>query len=106
MTAAEARGLSLSTPARFEAVAGQGIRAAVDGRQVLVGNPKFLHREGVALDSVISPATPETDAKTTMWLAVDGQVHGAIAVSDTIKDSSPSAVSGLQQLGLKVLLIR
>lgn len=106
VTAAKRQGLSLTSPERFDAVAGQGVSAHVESRRVLLGNQSFLQREGVQLNGLTEQvALLQADAKTTMWLAVDGEATGAIAVADTIKDSSAVAVRRLQDLRLQVLLI-
>jgi Cu+-exporting ATPase len=71
--AAEARGLALSSPEEFEAVAGHGIIAVVDGQRVLVGNRRLMEREGVALNGLGERAAElEAAARTTMWVAVSG----------------------------------
>jgi Cu+-exporting ATPase len=69
--AAEARGLALSSPEQFEAIAGHGIITVVDGRRVLVGNRRLMEREGVALNGLGERAAElEAAARTTMWVAV------------------------------------
>ena len=69
--AAEARGLALSSPEQFEAIAGHGISAVVDGQRVLVGNRRLMEREGVALNGLAERAEEmEAAARTTMWVAV------------------------------------
>ncbi len=106
VAAAEARGLSPERSQVVEAVAGHGIRAEVDRQRVLLGSLRFMQREGVALNGLAEQvATLQAEAKTTMWLAVEGEAWGAIAVSDTIKPSSATAVRALRDLGLEVLLI-
>ncbi len=105
--AAEARGLALSSPQRFEAVAGHGIVATVDGQRVLVGNQRLLEREGVAPGAglVERAAALEAAAQTVMWVAVDGRAAGLISVADTIKDGSAEAVRALRDLGLTVVML-
>ena len=106
VTAAESQGLPLSAPEGFEAIAGHGIRSQVESQRVLLGNQRFMRAEGVRLNGLASRAASlEADAKTTMWLAVDGEAQGVIAVADTVKDSSAAAILALRKLGLKVLLI-
>ena len=76
--AAEARGLALSSPEQFEAVAGHGIITVVDGQRILVGNRRLMEREGVALNGLAGRAAElEATARTTMWVAI-----GDIAVGD------------------------
>ena len=81
--AAEARGLALSSPEQFEAVAGHGIITVVNGQRVLVGNRRLMEREGVALNGLAGRATElEAAARTTMWVAVGDVAIGDIAVGD------------------------
>ena len=75
--AAEARGLALAQPERFEAVAGHGIDAVVNGQRVLVGNRRLMEREGVALNGLAVRAEMlEAAARTTMWVAVEATADG------------------------------
>ncbi|WP_374687141.1 heavy metal translocating P-type ATPase [Promineifilum sp.] len=104
--AAEARGLALSQPERFEAVAGHGVAAVVDGRRVLVGNRRLMEREGVSLNGLGERAAAlEARARTTMWLAQDNEAVAVIGVADTIKDGSAEAVRALHELGLTVVMM-
>jgi P-type Cu+ transporter len=104
--AAVDRGLALSEPQDFEAVAGHGVVAAVDGRQVLVGSVRLLESRGVTLGGLDAAVDRlEGEAKTVMLVAVDGQAAGAIAVADTVKDGSAEAIRRMQDLGLEVIMI-
>jgi len=104
--AAKEQGLILSEPAGFQAIAGQGIQAAVDGRQVLVGTLRFLESSGIALSGLESEAARlEGEAKTAMLVAVDGQAAGVVAVADTVKDGSAEAIRQMQALGLEVVML-
>ena len=81
--AAEARKIGFSAPQHFEAITGQGVRAEIDGHHVLVGNRAFMVAEEVPLNGLESAAAQlQAEAKTAMWLAVDGQAWGIIAVAD------------------------
>ncbi|MFN2142628.1 MAG: heavy metal translocating P-type ATPase, partial [Candidatus Promineifilaceae bacterium] len=104
--AAADRGLGLSMPDSFEGIAGLGIAAEVDGSRVLLGNMRLMERENVALNGLGPRAkTLQDEAKTAMWLAVDGQAAALIAVADTIKDGSREAVARLQKMGLDVVMM-
>ena len=104
--AATERAIPLSAPQRFEAIAGQGIRAEIDGRTVLLGNLSLMTSQQVHLNGLESDAQRlQQEAKTTMWLAVDGRASGVIAVADTIKDGSIEAVQQLHDLGLTVVMM-
>jgi Cu+-exporting ATPase len=104
--AAQEAGLALSEPAHFEGIAGHGISAQVEGRKVLLGNLRLMEREQVALNGLGPKAQQlQAEAKTAMWLAVDGQASALIGVADTVKDGSRQAVEELKQLGLLVVMM-
>ncbi len=104
--AAQAKALALATPTTFEAIAGHGIAAEVDGQKVLLGNLRLMEREQVHLNGLAPKATQlQNEAKTAMWLAVDGQASAIIAVADTIKDGSKEAVAKMKKLGLTVVMM-
>ncbi len=104
--AAQVAGLSLSDPEDFEAIAGQGIAATVDGRKVLVGSRRLLDSRGAVLnglDGVLDLL--EGEAKTAMLVALDGEAIGVVAVADTVKDGSAAAIRRMQELGLEVVML-
>lgn len=104
--AANERGLALSEPTLFEGIAGHGIAAQVDGRSVLLGNLRLMQRENVYLNGLEAKANELQDqAKTAMWLAVDGQAAALIAVADTIKEGSKEAIQAMHQMGLTVVMM-
>ncbi|MGH2401496.1 MAG: heavy metal translocating P-type ATPase [Candidatus Limnocylindria bacterium] len=99
---AEAAGVVPSEATTFEAVAGRGIRATVDGSTVIAGTASFLRGEG------IDPAPlGDTDlgAASPVLVARDGQLIGLIGLADTVKAASAQAVSRLQRAGLEVWMI-
>ncbi|MEZ4859875.1 MAG: heavy metal translocating P-type ATPase [Caldilineaceae bacterium] len=103
---AKEKGLTLSEPSGFEGIAGHGIAATVDRRKVLLGNLRLMEREGVHLNGLGPQATQlQDEAKTAMWMAVDGQASALIGVADTIKDGSKEAVAALHKLGLTVVMM-
>jgi Cu+-exporting ATPase len=104
--AAQARGLSLAQPDRFEAIAGHGIVADVEGHQVALGNLKMMDQHSVHLNGLVAEAERlASEAKTAMWVAVDGEAAGVIAVADTIKLGSKAAVENMHRLGLQVVMM-
>ncbi|GAB4536127.1 MAG: heavy metal translocating P-type ATPase [Anaerolineae bacterium] len=104
--AAQARGLSLAQPDRFEAVAGHGVVADVEGHQVVLGNLKLMHERSIHLNGLGAEADRlASEAKTAMWVAIDGVAAGLIAVADTIKPGSKEAVAKMHRLGLKVVMM-
>jgi Cu+-exporting ATPase len=104
--AANERLIPLKEPQRFEAIMGQGVRAEVDGKLVLLGNLTLMTEQNVHLNGLEAEAKRlQAEAKTAMWLAVDGQASGVIAVADTIKDGSIEAVQRLRELGITVVMM-
>ncbi len=104
--AAQERGLALAEPEAFEALAGQGIVAQVDGREVAMGNLKLMTPQAVDLNGLAPEAQRlQSEAKTAMWVAVDGEAAGVIAVADTIKVGSKEAIAEMHRLGLKVVML-
>ncbi|RME07217.1 MAG: copper-translocating P-type ATPase [Bacteroidetes bacterium] len=103
---AQEKGLALSEPAGFEGIAGHGIAAEVDGHKVLVGNLRLMQREQVHLNGLEPKAQQlQNQAKTAMWLAVDGQASAIIGVADVIKEGSKEAIAAMHKLGLTVAMM-
>ncbi len=104
--AAQEKGLVLSEPTAFEGIAGHGIAATVDGHDILLGNLRLMESEKVSLNGLEAKAKQlQNEAKTAMWLAVDGQASAIIGVADTIKDGSKEAVAKMHALGLTVVMM-
>ncbi len=104
--AARAEGLALSEPQAFQAVAGGGVIAAVDGHEVMVGTARLLVERGVGLNGLDEEvARLQGEAKTAMLVAVDGQAVGVIAVADTVKPTSKAAIDQLHALGVQVVML-
>ncbi len=104
--AARAKGLALSEPQSFQAVAGGGIAAMVDGHEVVVGTLRLLSERGIAANGLESEVTRlQGEAKTAMLVAVDGQAVGVIAVADTVKPTSKAAIDQLHAQGVRVVML-
>ena len=103
---AVARQLLLSDVRDFDAVPGHGVFATVDGHHVLIGNLKFMNREGIGVgDFEEKSNTLANDGKTPMYIAIDGELAGIVAVADTVKEDSRTAIAALKQMGLEVVMI-
>ena len=104
--AAEAEGIRLAAPERFEALAGMGVRATINGRAILVGNVRLFEQEKIDISAMAATVTRLQDAgKTAMLAAVDGQPAAVIAVADTVKEGSAAAIAQLHDQGLRVVMI-
>jgi Cu+-exporting ATPase len=104
--AAKARGLAVSAPDSFASTPGQGVRATVAGKTVLVGNPSWLGAEGID-PATLAPGAREISAAggTPVCVAVEGRPAGVLAVEDEIRESSPGAIGRLGEMGLTVFLL-
>ncbi|HEX5506187.1 MAG TPA: heavy metal translocating P-type ATPase, partial [Thermomicrobiales bacterium] len=105
---ARARELGLDLPAveSFEAVAGRGITAVVEGQALLLGNEALLRDWAIDPGDLAGRARAlAADGKTPMYVAVDGRAAGLIAVADTLKPESARAVAELRALGLEVWML-
>ena len=100
LAAAAKRGLELPPAERFQALAGHGIVAVVDGRKIVAGNERLA---GTAAAACTEKLTAK--GKTVITVQVDGEPAGVIAVADTIKPGSEAAVRRLRQMGLEVVML-
>jgi Cu+-exporting ATPase len=102
----QARGLAVSEPSEFEAIPGHGVSAAVEGHRILIGNMKLMSREGIFLNGLEERSkTLADDGKTPMFIALNGELAGIIAVADTVKEDSKVAIAALKKMGLEVVMI-
>ena len=104
--AAKDRGLDIATPSQFKAVTGHGITAQVDGSRVMICNLSLIKQHNIPTKSFETEAERlQTEAKTVLWVAVDGHVVGLLAVADTLKSEAQAAVSELYELGCTVTMM-
>ncbi len=103
---ADAEGLSGKAQA-FTSLAGSGVRAQVDGRDVLVGSADLLREAGVTIPaaSTADLTRLEAEGKTSVLVAVGREEAGILAVADTIRPGARDAVARLQAMGLRVSLL-
>jgi Cu+-exporting ATPase len=99
-------GLDLPKAEAFQSITGQGVQATVDGHALLLGNRALMQERRVPLDGLELPAKRVAQqGATPMYVAVDGQGAGLIAVADTLKPESRDAVAQLKALGLDVWML-
>lgn len=101
---AKERGLELIAQQDFEAITAKGVKALLEGKEVMVGSTKLI--DG-GLDAAIETEMTrlEDEAKTAMLVIVEGQPSGIIAVADTLKDDSIQAIKALEELGIRTAMI-
>lgn len=100
------RGYQLCELESFNAIPGHGIEVGIQGKQVLLGNKKLMIEKTIDVSSLSETSDQLAyDGKTPMYMAIDGQLAGIIAVADTVKESSKKAIETLHQMGIKVAMI-
>ena len=103
---ARVRNISFDASTQFRAVAGHGVEAMVSGRTIVLGNAKLMRDRQVALGDFEAQAEQlATDGKTPMFVTIDGNLGGIIAVADQIKPESREAVQALKRMGITVVMM-
>lgn len=103
---AKEKNIELSDAAEFAAIPGHGIRALIDGREVLVGTRKLMTEENINITSIEEDMQQfEYDGKTAMIVAVDGELRGTVAVLDTVKSTAKQAVEEMHKEGIEVIML-
>jgi len=102
---AEERGLTLLETRDFEAVTGKGVSGMVDGRSVALGNQAMMDSLGVDTASFVSQADAlRDDGNTAMFVAIDNQLAGLVAVADPVKETTQQAIDALHRAGLSIVM--
>ncbi len=98
---------SLPMPDDFEALAGKGIRARYQGREVWVGAPKWLAELSIPMDAELTAQLDQlrSDGKTAVLAARDQQIWGIIAIADPMREDAPEMVRRLQADGIKTIVM-
>jgi len=104
---AEEKGLRLSVPTRFEAVAGHGVKGYVNGSLVTAGTFRLMEREQKKYDpDLIEKANRLYDeGRTLSYIAVEDEVRGVIGFADVLKPSSIQAIDELHEMGMEIVMI-
>lgn len=98
--------MTLAKPDHFEAIPGHGIRVEIEGKDMYSGNRKLMLEQKIDLSSIEKESDRLADeGKTPMYLSVDGELAGIIAVADTLKENSMKAVKELRRRGVEVIMI-
>ncbi len=102
----EAQGLAVPEVSCFEALPGHGLRARLDGKEILGGSLKYLRSMGMVNESVAAQANAlAEEGKTPLLFALDGELCGLIAVADSIKPDSARAIRELRNMGIQTVML-
>jgi len=98
--------LEVSPASDFRAIPGHGVEALVEGKKLLLGNLKLMKERGFSLDGLEEKANQLfEEGKTVMFLSLDSQVVGIIAVADTLKPNAKEAVRALHEMGIETVML-
>jgi Cu2+-exporting ATPase len=104
-----AQGITEATDERFEmedfqAIPGKGAEATVDGRNVKIVSRGYLREQGISVDEARTEEL-SSQGKTIVYVLIDDELKGAIALADIIRPESPKAVSRLKEMGVQVMML-
>ncbi len=102
---ANSRNITIPEAENFESISGMGIKAVVNGKQIIIGNEKMMNEYKIKDDFISQITTFANQGKTAVICAVDGKAAGIIAISDQIKETSRSAVSKLENKGINTVML-
>jgi heavy metal translocating P-type ATPase len=106
VNAAVAAGVSLSDVTDFDSPTGKGVIGTVETRHVLLGSASFLADRGVEVGSLAGEADRlRADGATVVFVGIDHQVAGLVAIADPVKETTPEAIKGLHDLGIDVVML-
>jgi Cu+-exporting ATPase len=96
----------IRSPEEFRAIPGMGVYAEIDGIRIYVGTSSLMRENNIDVQSVEEEVRKlEEEGKTAMFVSIDGEIKGLIAVADTVKEDSRGAIKNLQDMGIQVYMI-
>jgi Cu+-exporting ATPase len=106
VAAARERNLPLAESKDFDSPVGKGVVGSVEGRQLVIGSHRIMADAKIDLSALSSQAEAlRSDGATAIYVAIDGRAEGLIAIADPIKATTPDALKGLRQSGVRVVML-
>ncbi len=103
---AEEKNLNLGSAKGFAAIPGHGVQGRIEGRDVMLGNAKLMRDRGISIDSLeLDWERLANEGKTPMYVSLDGEASGLVAVADTVKTDSKAAIELLKSMGIEVVML-
>ncbi|QGU95314.1 heavy metal translocating P-type ATPase [Clostridium bovifaecis] len=103
---AEDKGLGALETRNFKAIPGKGIEVTVDNRKIIIGNKKLMLEENISLEGLEKASIDlASEGKTPMYVTIEAQIAGLIAVADVLKENSTRAIKKLQEMGIRTVMI-
>ena len=105
VSGAEERGVEFAKAENFEAVTGKGVKGSIDGKPVALGNAKLAADLGLDGDALSATADERRDqGETVMFVILDNEIAGLIAVADPVKETTASAIKALHEEGFRIVM--
>ncbi|WP_293824849.1 heavy metal translocating P-type ATPase [uncultured Brevundimonas sp.] len=104
--AAKDRDIPLTEAVDFDSPVGRGVRGTIEGRQVALGNTRFLGELSIDVSALEPKAEAlRHDGATAIFVAIDGKAAGVIGIADPIKATTPAAILALKAAGLRLVMM-
>jgi len=104
--AASKKKLEISPASDFNAIPGYGVEASVESKKLLLGNLRLMRDKRIPLNAMGEEAERlRSEGKTVMFLSIDSQIAGTIALADTLKPNAKAAVDALHNMGIEVMML-
>jgi len=105
VSGAEERGVEIAKAEDFVAITGKGVKGAVDGRRVALGNAKLVAELGLEVGALLADADARRDeGETVMFVIVDQEIAGMVSVADPVKETTPAALRDLHEQGFRIVM--
>ena len=102
---AEERGVDFAKAEDFEAVTGKGVKGRVDGKAVALGNAALIRDMGLDSGALVDAANARRDeGETVMFIVFDSTIAGLVCVADPVKETTPTALEALHELGFRIIM--
>jgi Cu+-exporting ATPase len=102
---AEERGVDFAKAEDFEAVTGKGVKGRVDGKAVALGNAALIRDMGLDSGALVDAANARRDeGETVMFIVFDSTIAGLVCVADPVKETTPTALKALHELGFRIIM--
>ena len=103
---ARERGLDPVDPEKFDSIPGHGVEATVKGKRILIGNKRFMDRDRIDVSELEAQVQQlSAQGKTAMYVAMDQNLGGVVAVADTIRESARRAIDALHRFGVQTVML-
>lgn len=104
--AAKERKVEVAKVMGFDAPSGKGAIGMVERKRMAIGNAKFMAELNIAVDSLeVQSDALRTDGATTVFVAINGKLVGIIGIADTVKASTPEALTALRKAGIRIVML-